>query len=137
MKRHFAALTTLSGAAILAASLRTQVEGAAAPQALVIRGGTPIDGNGGPPLANSIIVIRGNQIAAVGAAGQVQVPAGAQIVEAAGKWIVPGLWDCQQNFSWFYSELHLNQGVTSICDIGNGDEWSIVHRDAVNRGKLR
>ena len=137
MRRFFAVLATIGGAALVSASLPTEVIGAAAPQALVIRGGTLIDGNGGAPLANSVIVVRGNQIAAVGAAGQVPVPAGAQIVEAAGKWIVPGLWDCQQNFSWFYSELHLNQGVTSICDIGNGDEWSIVHRDAVNRGKLR
>src|SRR5436190_966456 len=29
------------------------------------------------------------------------------------------------------------QGVTSGCDIGNGDEWGIVHRDAVNHGKIR
>ena len=92
-------------------------------QAIVIQGSTLIDGNGGPPLANSVVVIQGNQIVAVGAASQVQTPAGAQVINAAGKWIVPGLWDCQQNFSWFYSEPQLNQGVTSGCDIGNGDEW--------------
>jgi hypothetical protein len=107
------------------------------PQALVIQGGTLIDGNGGAPIANSMIVIQGNQITAVGAAGQLQAPAGAQVINAQGKWIVPGLWDCQQNFSWFYSEPQLNQGVTSGCDIGNGDEWGIVHRDAVNHGKIR
>ena len=105
--------------------------------ALVIQGGTLIDGNGGAPIANSVIVIQGNQISAAGPAGQVQVPNGAQIVNASGKWVVPGLWDCQQNFAWFYSELQLNQGVTSGCDIGNGDEWGIVHRDAVNHGKIR
>src|SRR6266498_3587784 len=75
--------------------------------------------------------------ARLGAANQVQMPAGAQVVNASGKWIIPGLWDCQQNFSWFYSEPQLNQGVTSGCDIGNGDEWGIVHRDAVNHGKIR
>src|SRR5262245_1966469 len=87
-------------------------------QPLVIQGATLIDGNGGTPLANSVIVIQGNQITAVGAANQVQIPAGAQVVNAAGKWVVPGLWDCQQNFSWFYSEPQLNQGITSGCDIG-------------------
>ena len=107
------------------------------PQAIVIQGATLIDGNGGVPVANSVIVIQGNQITAAGAAGQVQAPAGAQVINAAGKWIVPGLWDCQQNFSWFYSEPQLNQGVTSGCDIGNGDEWGIVHRDAVTHGKIR
>jgi len=106
-------------------------------QVLIIQGATLIDGNGGAPLANSVIVIEGNQITAVGAANQVQIPPGAQVINGAGKWVVPGLWDCQQNFSWFYSEPQLNQGVTSGCDIGNGDEWGIVHRDAVNHGKIR
>src|SRR2546421_10855316 len=105
--------------------------------ALVIQGGTLIDGNGGAPIANSVIIIQGNQITAAGPAGQAQVPAGAQVINANGKWILPGLWDCQQNFAWFYSELQLNQGVTSGCDIGNGDEWGIVHRDAINHGKIR
>jgi imidazolonepropionase-like amidohydrolase len=137
MKRFIIRMTAVCGAALISASLPTEVIGAAAPQTLVIQGGTLIDGNGGAPLANSVVVIQGNQVTAAGPANQVQVPAGAQVINAAGKWVLPGLWDCQQNFSWFYSELHLNQGVTSICDIGNGDEWSIVHRDAVNRGRIR
>src|ERR1700687_403161 len=107
------------------------------PQALVIQGATLIDGNGGPPVANSVIVIQGNRIAAAGAAGQVQVPAGAQTIDAGGKFLVPGLWDAQTNYSWFDGELNLNQGVTSIVDIGDGEEWSILHREAVLHGKIR
>jgi hypothetical protein len=37
-------------------------------QALVIEGGTLIDGNGDAPLANSVVVVEGNRIAAVGTA---------------------------------------------------------------------
>ncbi len=37
-------------------------------QALVIKGGTLLDGNGGPPLVGAVIVVKGNRIAAVGAA---------------------------------------------------------------------
>ncbi len=70
-------------------------------QALVIQGGTLIDGNGGAPLANSVIVIEGNRITAVGTAGEVEVPAGAEVLDANNKWIIPGLWDCQVNYSWF------------------------------------
>ena len=51
--------------------------------------------------------------------------------------MVPGLWDCQQNYSWFYGELQLNQGVTSGCDIGNNEEVGLAHREAVNHGKIR
>lgn len=111
--------------------------GAQGQQALVIQGATLIDGNGGVPVPNSVIVIEGNTITAVGRAGTVQIPAGAQTLDAAGKWIVPGLWDCQLNYSWFYGELMLNQGVTSGCDIGNQEELGLVHREAVNRGKIR
>ena len=68
----------LAGAAGLALSLQADAQGQ---QALVIQGGTLVDGNGGAPLANSVIVIQGNRIAAVGRAGQVQVPAGARVIE--------------------------------------------------------
>ncbi|HYK79692.1 MAG TPA: hypothetical protein VEU95_08685 [Micropepsaceae bacterium] len=43
------------------------------PQALVIQGGTLIDGNGGAPVPNSVIVVQGNRIVAVRRVGQVQV----------------------------------------------------------------
>jgi hypothetical protein len=106
-------------------------------QALVIQGGTLIDGNGGAPLANSVIVIEGNRIAAVGTAGEVEVPVGAEVVDANNKWIIPGLWDCQVNYSWFYGEPMLNQGVTGSCDIGNNEELGILHRNAVLAGNIR
>jgi hypothetical protein len=47
--------------------------------ALVIQGGTLIDGTGVAPAPNTVVVIQGNRIAQVGRVGQVQVPAGAQI----------------------------------------------------------
>src|SRR5689334_11619082 len=62
-------------------------------QVLVIQGGTLIDGNGGAPMPNSVIVIQGNRITAAGRAGAVQIPAGATVINASGKWITPGLID--------------------------------------------
>jgi hypothetical protein len=101
---------------------------------LVIQGGTLIDGNGGPPLANSIIVIQGGRITAVGAAGQVQVPAGAQIIDAAGKWITPGLIDAKANWNWMYGEAFLHWGVTSAMVTGARNDQGIAERDAVDHG---
>jgi imidazolonepropionase-like amidohydrolase len=137
MRRILSGMTAVCAAAVLSTSVPTEVGAQAQNQALVIQGATLIDGNGGAPVPNSVIVVQGNMITAVGRQGQVQTPAGAQVVNANGKWVVPGLWDCQQNYSWFYGEPQLNQGVTSGCDIGNGDELSIAHRDAVNHGKIR
>lgn len=106
------------------------------PAPLVIQGGTLIDGMGGAPVANSVVVIQGNRITAVGRAGQVQVPAGAQVINANGKYVLPGLWDNQINYAWFWGELFLNAGVTSTVDIGDGEEMSVAERDAVNAGKI-
>ena len=85
----------------LAASAPVAAQGQ---QAVVIQGGTLIDGNGGAPVANSVVVIQGNRIAQVGVAGQVQVPAGARVIQANGKWVLPGLIDAKGNYNWYYGE---------------------------------
>src|SRR6266700_7312079 len=102
--------------------------------ALVVQGGTLIDGNGGPPLANSVIVIQGNRITAVGRAGQVQVPAGAQVINAAGKWITPGLIDSMGVGNWMYGEAYLHWGVTSVVINAARGMQGIAERDAINHG---
>ena len=102
--------------------------------ALVLQGGTLIDGLGGPPLENAVIVIEGNRFAAVGAEGSVAIPANAEVVELGGKYILPGLVDGKTNWNWPYGEAYLNWGVTSgFVDGGRNDE-GIAERDAMNHG---
>ena len=103
---------------------------------LVIEGGTLIDGNGGMPLRDVLIIIQGNKIATVTTKGKVSYPANAQVIKADGKFIVPGLWDAHSYGTWFLNDFYLNHGVTSIIDNGLGGELSILHREAVNRGKI-
>jgi len=103
-------------------------------QALVIQGGTLIDGNGGAPVPNSVIVIEGDRIAAVGRQGQVQIPAGAQVINAAGKWVTPGLIDAKSNWNWPYGEAYLRWGVTSAMVTGTRNDTGIADRDAVAHG---
>src|SRR5439155_918408 len=57
------------------------------PMALV--GGTLVDGTGAAPLANAVVVMRGGRIACAGSRGACPVPADADTVSAAGKWIIP------------------------------------------------
>ncbi len=63
---------------------------AAQEKVIAIRGGTvlPISG---PPIANGIVIIRGTKIAAVGAG--IAIPAGAEVVDATGKYVMPGVID--------------------------------------------
>src|SRR6476661_7385005 len=114
MKRLTCGISLAAGAAMMLGTAGDRVAAQNAnPPALVIQGGTLIDGNGGAPVPNSVIVMQGNRIIAAGRAGQVQVPAGAQIINANGKYVLPGLWDAQVNYAWYWGEVMLNQGVTS------------------------
>ena len=110
---------------------------AQAQQAVAIQGGTLIDGNGGAPVPDSVIVIKGNRISAVGRRGQVNVPAGAQVIDATGKFVIPGLWDAQVSYNWYFGEIMLNNGITATVDVGNSGELAVPHRDAVAHGKIR
>ncbi|MGQ0429661.1 MAG: amidohydrolase family protein [Gammaproteobacteria bacterium] len=64
-------------------------------ESLVLSGGTVVDGYGGPPIANGVVVIEGDRIVAVGGRGQVLVPDGAQVISTEGMTVLPGLWDLQ------------------------------------------
>ena len=61
------------------------------PIALV--GGTLIDGFGGPPIRNSVVLVRGERIAAVGQVGALAVPADFEVISTEGMSVLPGLWD--------------------------------------------
>lgn len=80
-------LVFLCAAFGLAGMLRAQLS----PTLLVLRGGTVVDVTSGKEIPHSVIVIRGERIEQIGTAGVGAIPEGAQIIEARGKWIVPGL----------------------------------------------
>src|SRR6476661_11070611 len=83
---------TVLFAAIVSAATALSFQHAQA-QNLVIQGGTLIDGTGRAPIENSVIVIEGNRIKAVGRSGEVAVPPGSRIVVVTGKTILPGFID--------------------------------------------
>jgi imidazolonepropionase-like amidohydrolase len=60
---------------------------------LAIVGGRLVDGYGGLPLENAVVLVNGNTIVAIGQVGQLAVPPGARIVEADGMTVLPGLWE--------------------------------------------
>ena len=122
-------------------------------------GGTLIDGHGGPPLRNSVIVVRGEKIEAVGQVGKLAVPAGAEVISTEGMSVLPGLWDMHVHLminghadyahwdrtypSLFASVIMpasakqlLLAGVTSARDLGAPLEASIAVRDAIKTGKI-
>src|SRR5690349_17189502 len=63
----------------------------AATKAVVLKGARLIDGTGRPPIENSVLVIEGKQIVAVGKTGAVSVPKDAAVQDVSGKTIMPAL----------------------------------------------
>jgi hypothetical protein len=103
---------------------------------LVIEGGTLIDGNGGPPVRDVVIIIRDNRIETVTSRGQARYPVDARVLDADGKFIVPGFMDAHVHYAGWMAELNLHYGVTSIFSIGSGGQWALAQRDAINAGKI-
>src|SRR5262249_3950670 len=64
------------------------------------------------------VVITGDRITALGKSGEVDMPADAQVVDAAGKFLIPGLWDMHVHMAGKeFLTLFLANGVTGIRDM--------------------
>ncbi|MBY8823150.1 amidohydrolase family protein [Sphingomonas colocasiae] len=69
---------------------------------------------------DGVIVIERDRIAAIGARGQVQIPAGARLVDAAGKTIIPGLVDAHAHGPYGEDELTPQQNWSSLVNLALG-----------------
>ncbi|HWP43172.1 MAG TPA: amidohydrolase family protein [Blastocatellia bacterium] len=61
--------------------------------AKVITGATLIDGTSRDPIKDAVVLIEGGRISRAGPRGEIQIPEGAQVIDARGKFIIPGLAD--------------------------------------------
>src|SRR6188472_627321 len=61
--------------------------------AVAIRAVTVVDVMDGSLRGKQTVLVAGNRITAVGPADQVRIPRDAQLVDAAGRYVIPGLWD--------------------------------------------
>ena len=104
---------------------------------LAIVGATLIDGTGAAPIADSAVVIHNGRIIAAGPRSKVKVPKDANVVNASGKFLLPGLWDMHAHFEQVeWGPIYLAAGVTTVRDCGNEFEFITSVRDAIaqNRG---
>ncbi|HUQ59444.1 MAG TPA: amidohydrolase family protein [Lentzea sp.] len=84
----------------------------------VLRGATLVDGTGRPPVRDATIVLAGDRVLAAGR--HRDVPHGARVVDLAGKYVIPGLWDLHTHSTFFentVAPLHVVQGVTGIREM--------------------
>lgn len=62
-------------------------------RSIALVGGTLIDGTGGAPVRNSVVLIRGERIEKIGAVESLPVPSGYEVISTEGMTVLPGLWD--------------------------------------------
>ena len=128
-------------------------------QTKALVGGTLIDGFGGTPIQNSVIIIEDDKIIKVGHQGNTEVPAGAEVVSTEGMSVMPGLWDMHVHLMInghsdyvYWDKTYLNEladiimpasaiqllkaGVTSARDLGAPLDASLSVRDRINNGEL-
>jgi hypothetical protein len=113
--------------------------GVHAQQAITIQGGTLIDGRGGAPIEDSVIVIEGNRFKAVGRRGEVAIPPGSHIIDIRGKTVLPGFIDGHCHLESFWGEVYLHLGVTTCMQIEtqqNGP-WGLAQKEGTEMGKIR
>ena len=122
--------------AVFLFGVRTELLAQTRPIAVV--GGTLIDGTGRPPVEDAVVVFAGGRIQEVGKRGEVTMPRGAQVIDAKGKTILPGLIDGHCHYWEWLGELYLAYGVTTCPDINNSPtEWIIAQKDGIQKGKIR
>jgi len=122
------------GMAALAEVSKTISGSHAATIALV--GGTLIDGTGAAPVPDAAVVIHDGQIVAVGPRDKVKIPKDANVIDAHGKTILPGLWDMHAHFEQVeWGPIYLAAGVTTVRDCGNEFEFITAVRDAIAQGR--
>ncbi len=126
----------------------------------VLTGATLIDGNGGAPLNDAAVYIKGERIAWAGSASDLPADAReAKEHDVSGKWLMPGLIDAHIHICYNGSESvfallekhrddlvleavaicerTLAQGVTTIRDVGGERYIEMSLRNAINRGFIR
>jgi imidazolonepropionase-like amidohydrolase len=103
---------------------------------LAIVGATLIDGTGAAPIPDSAVVIHDGRIVAAGPRTSVTIPKDAHIVDAKGKFLLPGLWDMHAHFEQVeWGPIYLAAGVTTVRDCGNEFEFITAVRDAIAQGR--
>src|SRR5690242_17544378 len=112
----------------------------------VLRGARVITMKGKEVIEDADVVVQNNRIVAVGKRGTVTVPAGAQMIDVAGKTIVPGFVDTHYHPQWLIPRIHTAQvwqylaqlayGVTTTRDPQTATTDVLTYEDEVEAGHM-
>lgn len=103
---------------------------------IAITGGNLVDVNTGTSIPNAVVLIENGLIKTIEKVGTVTIPAGATLIDAKGKTILPGLWDMHAHFEQAeWGPAYLAAGVTTVRDCGNEFEYINAIKSAIDGGR--
>lgn len=131
MKQHIPTLLL-----ILLLPVALLAQGKPTDDSLILTHVTIIDMTGSRPQPDMTVVITGNRIAELGRSGEIQLPQNARVVDASGKYLIPGLWDMHAHIVYDRAidvertllPLFVANGITGIRDMG-----STISLEQINR----
>jgi imidazolonepropionase-like amidohydrolase len=107
---------------------------------VVIQNGDLFDSESGTMKPNTSVVIRDDRIVEVGPAASVAVPAGATVIDATGKTVMPGMWEMHTHLQLTNqsagSLVQLAQGLTTARDLAADMDFATSQRDRERKGLL-
>lgn len=144
--------------AVHGAQTRPGAPPAGAPRVTAITGATLIDGTGRDPVPDAVLVVTGDRLTAVGPRASTPVPDGATVIDAAGRYVMPGMIDTNVHLSLYggvndryetlvrYShrqadivleaaQLQLKHGITTVRDSYGVLPALVATRDRIARGE--
>jgi imidazolonepropionase-like amidohydrolase len=95
-------------------------------------GGTLVDGAGNPPLAHGAVVTANGSIVTIGPADRVTIPADAEVIDASGGTVLPGIVNSHAHVE---RDVHavlrafLSDGVTSVGNTGSAARSVATYRE--------
>jgi imidazolonepropionase-like amidohydrolase len=102
---------------------------------IVLAHANVFDAESGTILKDQTVFVAGNRIRSVGPANAFTVPADAEVIDAAGKTLLPGLWDMHSHVGDNDGLLNLAAGVTTVRDLANDTDTLLARRKRIEEGK--
>ena len=131
MKESFALLLII----LLPTLLTAQVNRALPSSSLVFNHVTVIDMTGARPKPDMAVVIQGNRITAIGKSARTRFPKNARVIDATGKFLIPGLWDMHVHLGdedfdkSSYLRLFIANGVTGVRIMEGAPEYQLWRKE--------
>jgi imidazolonepropionase-like amidohydrolase len=157
--RPLAVLACIVGTAAAGAGQTGQTgqAGTEPKKVVAVKAGRLIDGLGGSPISNPVVLIENDRITAVGAG--LGLPTGAQLIDLGSATLLPGFIDCHTHITGqpgdnFYEDLFkrspideaitahiyakrtLEAGFTTIRDVGSEEFVDVALKKAINHGDI-